>query len=130
MLPISFFNIGYHTSLRLAIESSYIFKRNVSLGPIKSFSHFVMVLTLSPRLWVAMLLSSTLHPSLVCIHYSMWTFFSHIFHRYWRPLRSPSSLRQQRSNLTAWNKNPPIRLWTHSLRAVASSGSNFIGLSR
>jgi hypothetical protein len=81
-------NIGYHTSFRLAKKSSYICRRSVSLGPIKSFSHFVMGLTLSPRLWVAILLISTLHPSLVCIQYSMWTSFIHIFHDrggYWWP---------------------------------------------
>jgi hypothetical protein len=81
-------NTGYHSSFRLAIKSSYICRRSVSSGPIESFAHFVMGLTLSPRLWVAMLLSSTLHPSLVCIQYSMWTSFGRIFHCYWTPPRS------------------------------------------
>jgi hypothetical protein len=81
-------NTEYHTSFRLATKSGYIFKRSVSSGPIGSFTHFVMGLTLSPRMWVAMLLSSTLHPSLFCIQYSMWISFSHIFHHYWTPLRS------------------------------------------
>jgi hypothetical protein len=80
-------NTGYHTSFRLATKSGYICRRSISPGPIKSFTHSVMGLTLSPRLWVAMLLSSTLHPSLVCIQYSMWTSFGHIFHHYWTPLR-------------------------------------------
>jgi hypothetical protein len=75
-------NIGHHTSFRLATKSSYICRRSVSLGPIRNFTHFVMGLTLSPRLCVAMLLSSTLHPSLACIQYSMWTSFGHIFHHY------------------------------------------------
>jgi hypothetical protein len=64
-------NTGYHTSFRLVINSGYIFRRRVSPGPIKSFSHFIMGLTLSPRMWVAILLSSKLHPSLVCIQYSI-----------------------------------------------------------
>jgi hypothetical protein len=81
-------NIGYHTSFRLATKSGYICRRSVSLGPIRSFAHFVMGLTLSPRLWVAMLLSSTFHPSLVYIQYSMWTSFGHILHHYWTLLRS------------------------------------------
>jgi hypothetical protein len=81
-------NIGYHTSFRLATKSSYICRRSISLGPIRRFNHFFMGLKLSPRLSVEILLSSTLHPSLICIKYSMWTSFSHIFHRYWTPLRS------------------------------------------
>jgi hypothetical protein len=81
-------NTGYHTSFRLATKSSYICRRSVSSGPIRSFDHFVMGLTLSPRLWVEMILSSTLHPSMVYIQYSIWTSFSHIFHHYWTPLRS------------------------------------------
>jgi hypothetical protein len=60
-------NTGYHTNFRLATKSGYIYRRSVSPVPIRSFAHFIMGLTLSPRLWVAMLLSSTLHPSLVCI---------------------------------------------------------------
>jgi hypothetical protein len=80
-------NTWYHTSFRLATKSGYICIRRVSLGPIESFNPFVMGLTLSPRLWVAMLLSLTLHPSLVYIQYSMWTSFGHIFHHYWTPMR-------------------------------------------
>jgi hypothetical protein len=75
-------NIGYHINFRLATKSGYICRRRISLGPIRSFTHFVMSLTLSPRLWVEMIWSSTLHPSLVCIQYTMYTSFSHIFHRY------------------------------------------------
>jgi hypothetical protein len=84
-------NIGYHTSFRLATKFGYICRRSISLGPIRSFSHFIMGLTLSPRLWVSILLSSTLHPSLVYIQYSMWTSFSHIFHHYWKPLSSSNN---------------------------------------
>jgi hypothetical protein len=54
-------NTGYHTNFRLEIKSGYICKRNFSPCPIGIFSHFVMGLTLSPRLWVAMILISTLH---------------------------------------------------------------------
>jgi hypothetical protein len=84
-------NIGYHTSFRLATKYSYICRKSISPGPIGSFADFIMGLTLSPRLWVAMLLRSTLHPTLVYIHYSMWTSFSHIFHHYWTPLRSSNN---------------------------------------
>jgi hypothetical protein len=55
-------NTGYHTSFRLATKFGYICRRSISLGPIGNFSHFFMGLTLSPRLWVVMLLISTLHP--------------------------------------------------------------------
>jgi hypothetical protein len=59
----SMINTGYHTSFRLVTKSGYIYRRSISLGPIGSFAHFIMGLTLSPRLWIAILLSSTLHPS-------------------------------------------------------------------
>jgi hypothetical protein len=59
-------NIGYHISFRWEIRSGYICINNVLQGPIESPAHFVVGLTLSPRLWVAMLLISTLHPSLAC----------------------------------------------------------------
>jgi hypothetical protein len=84
-------NTGYHTSFRLVTNYGYIFRRSISSGPIRSFSHFIMGLTLSPRLWVEILLISTLHPSLVCIQSSMWTSFSHIFHHYWTPLKSQNN---------------------------------------
>jgi hypothetical protein len=57
-------NIGYHTSFRLETKYGYICRKSVSQGPIESSSHFAMGLTLSPRLWEAMILRSTLHPSL------------------------------------------------------------------
>jgi hypothetical protein len=75
-------NTGYHISFRLVTKSGYICRRSISLGPIGSFAHFIMVLTLSPRLWVVILLSSTFHPSLVCIQYLIWTSFGHIFPHY------------------------------------------------
>jgi hypothetical protein len=80
-------NTGYHTSFRLAKNSSYIYRRSVSQGPIRSSNHFAMGLTLSPRSWVAMILSSTLHPSLAYTQCSMWTSFDHIFHHYWTTQR-------------------------------------------
>jgi hypothetical protein len=90
MLSISntMINTGYRTSFRLETKSSYICRRNVLQGPIGSSSPFTMGITLSPRLWVTMLLSSTLHPSLDCTQYSMWTSFDHIFHHYWTLQRS------------------------------------------
>jgi hypothetical protein len=78
-------NRRYRTSFRLETSFGYICKRIILQGPIRSSTHFSMGLTPSPRLWVAMILSSTLHPSLVCTHCSMWTSFSHIFHHYWTP---------------------------------------------
>jgi hypothetical protein len=65
-------NIGYHTSFKLATKSGYICRRSVSPGPIGSFTHFVMGLTLSPKLWVAMSFELNtppflgLHPSIQC----------------------------------------------------------------
>jgi hypothetical protein len=76
-------NTGYHTSFRLVKKSGYIFRRSASPSPIKSFGQFIMGLTLSPKLWVEMILSS--------IQYLMWTSFGHIFHHYWTPMRSPNN---------------------------------------
>jgi hypothetical protein len=84
-------NTGYHTSFRLATKSGYICRRSVSQGPIESSTHFAMGLTLSPRLWVTMLLSSTLHPSLAYTQCLMWASFDHIFHHYWTPQRSQNN---------------------------------------
>jgi hypothetical protein len=81
-------NTMYHTSFRLETSSSYIFRRSVLQGPMGSFTHFTMGLTPSPRLWVAMILSSTLHPSLDCTQCLIWTFVNHTFHHYWTPQRS------------------------------------------
>jgi hypothetical protein len=81
----------YHTSFRWETRSGCICRKSTLQGPIRSFSHFAMGLTLSPRLWVAMLLSSTLYPSLACTQCSMWTSFGHIFHHYWTPRRSKNS---------------------------------------
>jgi hypothetical protein len=84
-------NIGYRTSFRFETKSGYICRRSVSHGPIGTSAHFTIVLTLSPRIWVAMLLSSTLHHSLACTQCSMWTYFGHIFHHYWTPRRSQNN---------------------------------------
>jgi hypothetical protein len=81
-------NIGYHTSFGWETRFGYICIKSVLKGPIGSSAPFTMGLTLSPRLWVAMILSSTLHPSLACTQCSMWTSFGHIFHHYWTPQRS------------------------------------------
>jgi hypothetical protein len=81
-------NTWYRTGFRLETTFGYIFRRSVSQGPIRSSAHFSMGLTLSLRLWVAMLLSSSLHPSLSYTQCSMWTSFDHIFHHYWTPQRS------------------------------------------
>jgi hypothetical protein len=87
MLSISsaMINTEYRTSFRREIRSGYIFRQNALQGPIETFVHFSMGLTLSPRLWETMLLSSTLPPSLVCTQCSMWTSSGHIFNHYWTP---------------------------------------------
>jgi hypothetical protein len=59
-------NIRYRTSFRWETRSSYICRKNSLQSPIERSIHFDMGLTLSPRLWVTMLLSSTLPPSLAC----------------------------------------------------------------
>jgi hypothetical protein len=81
-------NIGYRTSLRLETRFGYICRKSILQGPIEIYTHLSMGLTPSPRLWVAMILRSTLHPSLACTQCSMWTSFNHIFHHYWTPQRS------------------------------------------
>jgi hypothetical protein len=81
-------NIGHRTSFMLETRFGYICRRSILQGPIGSSAHFTMVLTPSSRLWVEMILSSTLNPSLDCTQCSMWTSFSHIFHHYWTPHRS------------------------------------------
>jgi hypothetical protein len=81
----SMINTGYCTSFGWETRSGYICRKNALQGPIESSAHFTMGLTLSPRLWVAMILSSILHPSLACTQCSMWTSFSHILHHYWTP---------------------------------------------
>jgi hypothetical protein len=78
-------NIGYRTSFRWETRSSYICRKITLQLPIGSYAPLSMGLTLSPRLWVAMILSSTLHPSLHLTQCSMWTSFRHIFHTYWTP---------------------------------------------
>jgi hypothetical protein len=77
-----------HTSFRWETRSGYICRKNALHGPIKISFHFAMGLTLSPRLWVTLILSSTLPPSLDCTQCSMWTSSDHIFHPYWTHERS------------------------------------------
>jgi hypothetical protein len=84
----SMINTGYRTSFRLETRFGYICRKSILQGPIGSSAYFFMDLTLSPRLWVAILLSSKLHPSLACNQCSMWTSFDHIFHHYWTHQRS------------------------------------------
>jgi hypothetical protein len=64
-------NTRYRTSFRWETRFGYICRKIALHGPIGSSTHFAMGLTLSPRLWVAMLLSSTRHPSLACTQCSM-----------------------------------------------------------
>jgi hypothetical protein len=85
---ITMINTWYRTIFRWETRSCYVFRKRSLHFPIEISTHFTMCLTLSLRLWVAMFLSSTLHPSLDCTQCSMWTSFGHIFHPYWRPQRS------------------------------------------
>jgi hypothetical protein len=82
---------GYRTSFRWETKSGYMCRKSALQGPIGSSVHFAMGLTLSPRLWVEIILSSTLHPSLACTRCSIWTSFDHILHHYWTPQRSHNS---------------------------------------
>jgi hypothetical protein len=59
-------NTEYHKSFRWETRFCYICRKNALQGPIKSSVHFSMRLILSPRLWVTILLNSTLPPSLAC----------------------------------------------------------------
>jgi hypothetical protein len=81
----SMINTRYCTSFRWDTRSGYICRKNALQVPIKIFVYFAMVLTPSPRLWVIILLSSTLPPSLNFTQCSMWTSSDHIFHYYWTP---------------------------------------------
>jgi hypothetical protein len=80
-------NIGCHISFRWVAKFGCICRKNALQDPIGSFAHSIMGRTPSPRLWVTMLLSSTLPPSLVCIQSSMWLSFGHNSHHYWTPQR-------------------------------------------
>jgi hypothetical protein len=102
-------NTRCRTSFRLETRCGYICRNNILQGPIGSSTHFYMGLTLSSRLWVNLILSSTLHPSLACTQCSMWTTFNRIFHHYWTPQRSQNNWHQHSSTLTAWKRNPLIK---------------------
>jgi hypothetical protein len=101
-------NTGYRNNFRWETRSGYICRKRSLQGPIISSTHFAMGLTLSPRLWVEMILRSTLHPSLAYIQCSMRTSFDHIFHHYRIPQRSKNSWQQHSSTLTSWNMHPLI----------------------
>jgi hypothetical protein len=80
-------NIGCHISFRWEIKFGCTYRKNALQGPIESLSHSVMDLTLSPRLWVTMLLNSTFPLSLACTQYSTWIPFDLTSHHYWTPQR-------------------------------------------
>jgi hypothetical protein len=50
-------NIRYRTSFRWETRYGCIYRKSTLQDPIRSFVHFVMDLTPSPRLWVTMILS-------------------------------------------------------------------------
>ena len=50
-------NIGFHIPSKWVIRFGYTCRKNVSLGPIESFAHFIMGHTPSLRKWVTMLLN-------------------------------------------------------------------------
>jgi hypothetical protein len=80
-------NIGCHISFRWETKFGFTWRKNALQGPIGRFSHSIMGLTSSPRLWVTMILSSTFPLSLACTQSSMWLSFGHISHHYWTPQR-------------------------------------------
>ena len=78
-------NIGCRISFRWATKFGCTCRKSALHDPIRIFSHSVMVHTLSLRLWVIILLSSTFLLSLACTQCSTWTSFSLISHHYWTP---------------------------------------------
>jgi hypothetical protein len=76
-------NTRCHISFRWEIMFGFTCRKNALQGPIRIFSHSVMDLTPSPRLWVIMILSSTFPLSLAYTQCSMWLSFDHISHHYW-----------------------------------------------
>jgi hypothetical protein len=75
-------NTEYHTSFRWETMYGYICRKSSLQDHIRISTHFAMGLTLLPRLWVAVILSSTRHASLVCTQCSMCNSSDHIFHHY------------------------------------------------
>jgi hypothetical protein len=85
---ITMINIRCHISFRWVTKSFVAFAEITPyMAPSKDSPTSVMVHTPSPRLWVTMILSSTLPPFLVCIQSSTWLSFDHISHHYWTPQR-------------------------------------------
>jgi hypothetical protein len=78
-------NIGCHISFRWVTKLGCICRKNTLLDPIRIFSHSVMGHTPSPRLWLIILLSSTILLSLACTQCSTWISFDLISHHYWTP---------------------------------------------
>jgi hypothetical protein len=123
-------NTEYCTSFRWETRSGYICRNNSLQVPIGSSVHFVMGLTLSPRLWVTIILISTLPLSLACTHCLMWTSFDHIFHLYWTPQRSKQLKPTELNHDFMEHEYTDQIIDTQVKGTLHSRGSNFIGLSR
>jgi hypothetical protein len=80
-------NIGCHISFKWEINFGCTCRKNALQGPIGSFAHSIMDLISSQKLWVTMLLNSTLPLSLAYTQCSTWLSFGHISHHYWTPQR-------------------------------------------
>jgi hypothetical protein len=78
-------NIVCHISFRWATKFGCTCRKNALQDPIRSFTHLVMVCTLSPSPWGIILLSSTFLLSLACTQCSTWTSFALLSHHYWTP---------------------------------------------
>jgi hypothetical protein len=78
-------NTGCHISFRWATKFGCTCRKNALHDPIGSFSHFVMVRTLSPRPWGIIILSSTFLLSLAYTQCSTWISFALISHLYCTP---------------------------------------------
>jgi hypothetical protein len=80
-------NTECHISFRWETKFGCTCRKNALHGLIRSFVHFVMDLTPSPRAWETMIFMSTIPPSLDFIHCLMWISFGHIVHHYWTAKR-------------------------------------------
>jgi hypothetical protein len=83
----SMINTGCHISFRWVKKFGFTCRKNALQDPIRSFYHFVMGRTPSPRLWVIMFSISTFLLSLAYTQCSAWISFDRISHHYWMPQR-------------------------------------------
>jgi hypothetical protein len=92
-------NTGCHTSFRWETKVGFTCRKNTLKGLIGSFIHSIMDLTPSPRLWVTIILSSTLPPFL----YLHLVFNVDLIWPYFPPLLDTSEIEEK---LTPKNFKP------------------------